>query len=46
MILILYYICYYFLVKNRLKPYLIHPKIQKLFKILHHFKYCGTCIKY
>ena len=32
--------------KFLLGPCLVHPKKQKVFKIFHHIKSCGTCIKH
>ena len=29
-----------------LRPYLVHPKIQKLFKISRHIESYGTCMKH
>ena len=29
-----------------LRPCLVHPKIQKVFKIPRHIKSCGTCMKH
>ena len=27
-------------------PCLVHPEIQKIFKIFCHIEFCGTCIKH
>jgi len=30
----------------RLRPCLVHPENQKVFKILRHIESCGTCMKH
>jgi len=32
--------------KNKLGPCLVHPEIQKVFKIFRHIESCDTCMKH